>query len=143
VAQAYPNGGQMVSASAASDLKSSATDMHTWLLAHLGAPNGSTPLMKALTSTTRSSPLSLNRCGESQNGPANMGLAWQVSPGPPRMVWKDSLTSLGGCSCWICMTMGGPNEEPLGIAVLANSYWTKGQPNIIADNAGIAMLKEI
>jgi hypothetical protein len=27
--------------------------------------------------------------------------------------------------------------------VLANTYWTKGQPNIIADNAGIAMLKEI
>jgi hypothetical protein len=66
-----------------------------------------------------------------------------VSPGPPRMVWKDGLTSLGGCSCSIGMTMGGPNEEPLGIAVLANSYWTKGQPNIIADNAGIAMLKEI
>jgi hypothetical protein len=72
-----------------------------------------------------------------------MGLAWQVSPGPPRIVWKDGLTSLGGCSCWIGMTMGGPNEEPLGIAVLANTYWTKGQPNIIADNAGIAMLKEI
>ena len=143
VAQAYPDGGQMVSASAASDLKSSATDMHTWLLAHLGAPNGSTPLMKALASTTQSSPLSLNQCGESRRGPANMGLAWQVSPGPPRIVWKDGLTSLGGCSCWIGMTMGGPNDEPLGIAVLANTYWTKGQPNIIADNAGIAMLKEI
>ena len=143
VAQAYPDGGQMVSASAASDLKSSATDMHTWLLAHLGAPNGSTPLMKALASTTQSSPLSLNQCGESRRGPANMGLAWQVSPGPPRLVWKNGLTSLGGCSCWIGMTMGGPNDEPLGIAVLANTYWTKGQPNIIADNAGIAMLKEI
>jgi hypothetical protein len=41
------------------------------------------------------------------------------------------------------MTMGGPDEEPLSIAVLANTYWTKGQPNIIADNAGIAMLNEI
>ncbi len=143
VAQAYPDGGQMVSASAASDLKSSATDMHTWLQAQLAAPNGSTPLDKALASTTQSSPLSLNQCGESQRGPANMGLAWQVMPGPPRIVWKDGLTSLGGCSCWIGMTMGGPNEEPLGIAVLANTYWTKGQPNIIADNAGIAMLKEI
>jgi beta-lactamase class C len=143
VAQAYPDGGQMVSASAASDLKSSATDMHTWLQAQLAAPNGSTPLDKALASTTQSSPLSVNQCGESQRGPANMGLAWQVMPGPPRIVWKDGLTSLGGCSCWIGMTMGGAGEEPLGIAVLANTYWTKGQPNIIADNAGIAMLKEI
>jgi beta-lactamase class C len=39
--------------------------------------------------------------------------------------------------------MGGAGEEPLGIAVLLNSYWTKGQPNIIADNAGLAMLQEI
>jgi CubicO group peptidase (beta-lactamase class C family) len=143
VVQAYPNGGQMVSATAASDIKSSATDMHTWLLAHLGASNGSTPLDKALASTTQSSPLSLNQCGESQRAPANMGLAWQVLPGPPRIVWKDGLTSLGGCSCWIGMTMGGPNEEPMGVAVLANTYWTNAQPNIIADNAGIAMLKEI
>jgi len=143
VAQAYPDGGQMVSASAASDLKSSATDMHTWLQAQLAAPIGSRPLDKALASTTQSSPLSVNQCGESQRGPANMGLAWQVMPGPPRIVWKDGLTSLGGCSCWIGMTMGGAGEEPLGIAVLANTYWTKGQPNIIADNAGIAMLKEI
>jgi hypothetical protein len=60
---------------------------------------------------------------------------------PPRAKrWQHRL---GGCSCWIGMTMGGPNGEPLGIAVLANGYWTKGQPNIIADNAGIAMLKEI
>jgi hypothetical protein len=51
--------------------------------------------------------------------------------------------AFAGLTRWIGMTMGGPNEEPLGIAVLANSYWTKGQPNIIADNAGIAMLKEI
>lgn len=143
VAQAYPNGGQMVSSSAASDIKSSATDMYTWLLAHLGAANGSTPLMQALSSTTQSSPLSLNQCGESQKGPAEMGLAWQVSPGPPRIVWKDGLTSLGGCSCWIGMTMASPTQQPLGIAVLVNTYWNKGQPNLIADNAGLAMLKEI
>jgi CubicO group peptidase (beta-lactamase class C family) len=143
VAQAYPNGGQMVSSSAASDIKSSATDMYTWLLAHLGAANGSTPLMQALSSTTQSSPLSLNQCGESQKGPAEMGLAWQVSPGPPRIVWKDGLTSLGGCSCWIGMTMASPTQQPLGIAVLVNTYWNKGQPNLIADNAGMAMLKEI
>jgi hypothetical protein len=130
-------------ATAASDIKSSATDMHTWLMAHLTAANQSSPLMKALASTTQSTPLSLNHCGESQRGPANMGLAWQVAPGPPRVVWKDGLTSLGGCSCWIGMTMGGAGEEPLGIAVLLNSYWTKGQPNIIADNAGLAMLQEI
>jgi hypothetical protein len=125
VAPAYPDGGQMVSASAASDLKSSATDMHTWLLAHLGAPDGSTALMKALASTTRSSLLSLNQCSESQRGPANRGLAWRGLPGPPRIVWKDGLTSLGGCSCWIGMTMGGAGEEPLGIAVSANTYWPK------------------
>lgn len=143
VAQAYPNGGKMVSSSAASDIKSSATDMHTWLLAHLGAANGTTPLMKALASTTQSSPLSLDQCGESQKAPAEMGLAWQVAPGPPRIIWKDGLTSLGGCSCWIGMTMAAPDQEPLGIAVLLNSYWNKGQPNIIADYAGMAMLKEI
>lgn len=36
VARAYPNG-RGVSSGAASDIKSSAADMHTWLLAHLGA----------------------------------------------------------------------------------------------------------
>jgi hypothetical protein len=77
-------------------------------------------------------------------GVAAAAAAHDVQPvGPPRIIWKDGLTSLGGCSCWIGMTMGGPNEEPLGIAVLANTYWTKGQPNIIADHAGIAMLQEI
>lgn len=143
VAQAYPDGGRMVSASAASDIKSSATDMHTWLLAQLGAANGSTPLMKALASTTQSSPLSLDQCGESQKAPADMGLAWQVAPGPPRIVWKNGLTLLGGCSSWIGMTMATPDQEPLGIAVLLNSYWNKGKPNIDADKAGVAILKEI
>ncbi|MGH3596176.1 MAG: serine hydrolase domain-containing protein, partial [Mycobacterium sp.] len=143
LAPAYPNGGPEVSSGGASDIKSSATDMHTWLLAHLGAANGSSPLMQALASTTQPSPLSVNQCGESRPGPANMGLAWQVAPGPPRVIWKDGLTSLGGCSCWIGMTMASPTQEPLGIAVLLNGYWNKGQPNVIADNAGMQMLKEI
>jgi beta-lactamase class C len=143
LAPAYPNGGPQVLSSGASDIKSSATDMHTWLQAHLGASNESSPLMKALASTTQSSPLSLDQCGESQRGPANMGLAWQVAPGPPRIVWKDGQTALGGCSCWIGMTMGGPAEEPLGIAILLNGYWAKTKPNIIADTYGMAMLKQI
>lgn len=37
----------------------------------------------------------------------------------------------------------GPNEEPSGTAVPANSYWTKGQSDITADDAGMAMLKAI
>jgi hypothetical protein len=41
------------------------------------------------------------------------------------------------------MTMGGPNEEPLGIAILVNGYWTKTEPNIVADSYGMAMLKQI
>jgi hypothetical protein len=143
LAPAYPNGGPQVSSSGASDIKSSATDMHTWLHAHLGAANESSSLMKALASTTQSSPLSLDQCGESQRGPANMGLAWQVAPGPPRIVWKDGQTALGGCSCRIGMTMGGPAEEPLGIAILLNGYWVKTKPNIIADTYGEAMLRQI
>jgi hypothetical protein len=36
-----------------------------------------------------------------------------------------------------------PNEEPWGTAVPANPYWTKGQSDITADDAGMAMLKAI
>jgi CubicO group peptidase (beta-lactamase class C family) len=143
LAPAYPNGGPQVSSSGASDIKSSATDMHTWLMTQLTAANQSSPLMKALASTTQYSPLSVNLCGESQRGPANMGLAWDVRPGQPPIVWKNGLTSLGGCSCWIGMTMPGPTQQPLGIAVLLNGYWQKGQPNIVADDAGFAMLRQI
>jgi len=99
--------------------------------------------MKALASTTQYSPLSLNMCGESRRGPANMGLAWDVRPGTPQIIWKNGLTSLGGCSCWVGMTMASATHEPLGIAVLLNGCWNKTQPNLVADNAGIAMLTEI
>jgi beta-lactamase class C len=143
LAPAYPNGGAQVSSSGASDIKSSATDMHTWLMTHLTAANQSSPLMKALASTTQYSPLSVDLCGESQRGPANMGLAWDVRPGEPPIVWKNGLTPLGGCSCWIGMTMPGPTQEPLGVAVLVNGYWQKGKPNIVADDAGFAMLRQI
>lgn len=143
LAQAYPNGGPQVSSAGASDIKSSATDMHTWMLAHLGAADQSSPLMTALASTTQTTPLSLNQCGESRPGPANMGLAWQLRPGSPPIIWKDGQTALGGCSCWVGMTMASPTQEPLGIAILLNGYWAKNQPNIIADTYGFAMLEQI
>jgi hypothetical protein len=41
------------------------------------------------------------------------------------------------------MTMASATQEPLGIAVLLNGYWNKTQPNLVADNAGVAMLSEI
>lgn len=72
-----------------------------------------------------------------------MALAWQVQPGPPQIIWKDGLTSLGGCSCWIGMTPAGPTQEPLGIAVLVNGYWNKDDPKALADAYGQAMLKQI
>jgi CubicO group peptidase (beta-lactamase class C family) len=142
VAGAHPNG-RDVSSGAASDIKSSAADMHTWLLAQLGAVNGPPPLMTGLASTAQPAPLSVDICGKSTPGPANMGLAWQVEPGPPHAIWKDGLTSLGGCSCWIGFTPPGPTQEPLGIAILVNGYWNKNDPAVLADNHGPALLKQI
>jgi beta-lactamase class C len=140
--RAYPNGHE-VSAGAASDIKSSAADMHTWLLAHLGAANGPPALMTGLATTTRPAPLSVDICGQAKRGPAHMGLAWQVEPGPPQIIWKDGLTSRGGCSCWIGFTPPGPGQQPLGIAILVNGYWDKGEPAVIADNHGPALLRQI
>ncbi|WP_188112937.1 serine hydrolase domain-containing protein [Mycobacterium simiae] len=142
LAPAYPNG-RAVSSGAASDVKSSAADMHTWLLAHLGAGSGPSALMKGLASTTQPSPLSVRVCGEANHGPTRMGLAWQVENGPPRIIWKDGLTSAGGCSCWIGITPAGPNQEPLGIAVLVNGFWNRDKPAVVADSHGPAILKEI
>jgi beta-lactamase class C len=143
VAQAYPNGARMVSAGAASDIKSSAADLHTWLLAHLGAADQTSNLMKGLASTTQPSPLKVGLCGKPNPGPAKMGLGWQVQPGPPQIIWKDGLTSLGGCSCWIGMTPSGATQQQLGIAILVNGYWNKTQPNVLADPHGSSMLKQI
>jgi hypothetical protein len=50
---------------------------------------------------------------------------------------------LGGCSSWIGSTPPGPTQEPLGIAILVNGYWNKTKPELLADNHGPAMLKEI
>jgi CubicO group peptidase (beta-lactamase class C family) len=143
VAQAYPNGAREVSAGAASDIKSSAADMHTWLLAHLGAANQTSSLTKALATTTQPAPLNVDICGKPNPGPAHMALAWQVQPGPPQIIWKDGLTSLGGCSCWIGMTPAGPAQEPLGISVLVNGYWNRDDPKVLADAYGRAMLTQI
>ena len=41
------------------------------------------------------------------------------------------------------MTMASATQEPLGIAVLLNGCWNKTQPNLVADNARVAMLSEI
>lgn len=143
IIQAYPNGARTVSAGAASDIKSSAADMHTWLLAHLGAAGQMSNLMKGLAATTQLSPLSVHACANPNGGPAQMGLAWQVQPGPPQIIWKDGLTELGGCSCWIGMTAASATQASLGIAVLANGYWNKSQPNVLADPYGTAMLRQI
>ncbi|ORB83323.1 hypothetical protein B1987_05190 [Mycobacterium kansasii] len=142
VARAYPNGRE-VSPTAPSDLKSSAADMHTWLLANLGAVTGPEHLMRALATTTQPAPLAVEMCGQAGRGPAHMGLAWQVETGPPQIIWKDGLTSAGGCSCWIGITPGGPGQEPLGIAILVNGYWNKDKPAVLADNHGPAILREI
>lgn len=142
VARAHPNGGN-VSAGDAPDIKSSASDMHTWLLAHLGALSGPPNLMKGVASTIAPAPLSVGVCGKAARGPAQMGLAWQVEAGPPQIVWKDGLTSLGGCSSWIGFTPPGPTQEPLGIAILVNGYWNKTKPEVLADAYGRSMLKEI
>jgi beta-lactamase class C len=143
VAQAHTNGARAVSAGAASDIKSSAADMHTWLLAHLGASTQTSNLMKGLAATTQPSTLKVDVCGKPNPGPANMGLGWQVQPGPPQIIWKDGLTSLGGCSCWIGMTPASPTQEPLGIAILVNGYWNKNEPKVLADTYGQSILKQI
>ena len=39
--------------------------------------------------------------------------------------------------------MASATQEPLGIAVLLNGYWNKTQPNLVTDNARVAMLSEI
>lgn len=142
VARAHPNGGA-VSAGDAPDIKSSAADMHTWLLAHLDAVSGPPNLMEGLASTTRPTPLSVDVCGQTTRGPAHMGLAWQMEPGPPQIIWKDGLTSVGGCASWIGFTPPGPSQQPLGIAILVNGYWNKDKPAVLPDNHGPAMLKEI
>jgi beta-lactamase class C len=142
VARAYPNGRE-VSSGAASDIKSSAADMHTWLVAQLGAVNGPATLVKGIAAATQPTPLSVDVCGKTERGPANMGLAWQVESGAPQIVWKDGLTSAGGCSSWIGFTPPGPLQEPLGIAILVNGYWDRDGPAVIADNHGPAILKQI
>lgn len=142
LARAHPNGGT-VSARDAPDIKSSASDMHTWLLAHLGALSGPPNLMRGLASTITPAPLSVDVCGKAARGPAQMGLAWQVEAGPPHIIWKDGLTSLGGCSSRIGFTPPGPAQEPLGIAILVNGNWNKTKPEVPADTYGRSMLNEI
>jgi CubicO group peptidase (beta-lactamase class C family) len=140
--RAHPNDGD-VSSGSASDINFSAADMHTWLLAQLGAVNGPSTLMKGLATTTQPAPLSVGICGKPHRGPADMGLAWQVEPGPPQIIWKDGLTSLGGCSCWIGFTPPAHSQEPLGIAILVNGYWDKDDPPVLADNHGPSILRQI
>jgi hypothetical protein len=50
---------------------------------------------------------------------------------------------LGGCSCWIGFTPPGPDQEPLGIAVLVNGYWDKREPAVLADSHGPELLRQI
>jgi CubicO group peptidase (beta-lactamase class C family) len=144
VVQGHPNARPAVSASGASDLKSSAADMHTWLLAHLGATGQSSNLMKGLAATIQPSPLSVGMCGRQNSpGPRSMGLAWQVEPGPPQIIWKDGLTELGGCACWMGMIPAGPGQQGLGIAILVNGYFDLPRTNIFPDAYGTAMLRQI
>jgi len=64
-------------------------------------------------------------------------------PPQPLIVWKDGLTGWGGCSSWIGFTPPGPNQEPLGIAILVNGFWNKDKPEALTDGHGHAMLKQI
>jgi hypothetical protein len=86
---------------------------------------------------------SVHTCGKSKPAPANMGLAWQLEPGPPQIIWKDGRSTRAGCSCWVGFTPSGPGQEPLGIAILVNGFWNNDNPAILADNHGPSMLKEI
>jgi beta-lactamase class C len=144
VAQGNPNGRPALSASGASDLKSSAADLHTWMTAHLGAANQSSNLMKGLVATTQPTPLAVEMCGrQNAPGPKFMGLAWQIEPGPPQIVWKDGLTELGGCACWMGMILGTTTQHPLGIAIMVNGYSNTQRTKILPDAYGRSMLKQI
>ena len=146
VAEGHHNG-ITVPVSGASDLKSCASDMYQWMLQNLLAPaQESSVLMAALAATTTPSTLGgLKNCDEKKCAPASMGMAWQVTPGSPQIIWKDGLTTLGGCSCWIGMVPASEQDGGMGIAILANG-WVKNDKekiDIIADTAGWHMLRAI
>jgi CubicO group peptidase (beta-lactamase class C family) len=148
----YPNNGT-VSAADASDIKASTKDMHTWMMAHLQPPPDLNEyLTAALRSTVAASslrdlyPLYEGADCSGATGPALMGLSWDVKPlhpkvpGTPNVIWKNGLTELGGCACWVGMIF---EPEPMGIAVLVNAYFDDTKQNIVPDPYGLTMLRKI
>jgi CubicO group peptidase (beta-lactamase class C family) len=113
----------------ASDIKSTAADMYTWMEANLTAPLASSPsvLQQALVMATNvqlPKPQKPNRsyCD------FDMGLAWQIfdqDASVPTIIAKDGATSRGGCSGWVGIvrqvTANGQIVSPaMGIALLLN-----------------------
>ena len=95
-----------VKATGSPDLKSNIADMYQWTLQNLMAPTIQNPnyLTQALVATTTLNGLALNACTAGQFVPPYMGMAWEGTAGTdgsPIVTWKDGLTTLGGCTCWI------------------------------------------
>jgi len=117
----YTANGPVAAKGTASDLKSSARDILTFLRSNLGLWPGSVPaqLAAAIAMTQQiyvDFPVACGNGGKSES--FSMGLAWQVSePGTDAAHYaKDGATGLGGFTSYMAFLPG----EGIAIAVLTN-----------------------
>jgi CubicO group peptidase (beta-lactamase class C family) len=149
VVTSYYNGNQ-VTAADAPDIKSSIEDMWTWMNMNLN-PKDFPDLTAALqAATTMFDPYQPgqqpNPCLQGTYCPPVIGLAWQPGKltgvsGTPAIVWKDGASGRGGCSSWIGLLYESPG--PLGVAILANSYWDTHDVEVQVDAYGHSILTQV
>jgi len=126
LAQGYTQNTKAVPITNAEDLKSSATDMLTWLAAvyqamQLEAAGATlTPLQQALAATARTWIADPHKPSKEPTAFA-MGLGWQIPTlSSAQTLTKDGSTSKGGCSCWVGLTRYDSAIAPAGIALMTN-----------------------
>jgi CubicO group peptidase (beta-lactamase class C family) len=126
LAQGYTQKTNAVPITHAADLKSSATDMLTWLAAvyqamQLEATGATlTPLQQALAATARIWIADPHKPSKEPTAFA-MGLGWQIPTlSSAQALTKDGSTSKGGCSCWVGLTRYDSAIAPAGIALMTN-----------------------
>lgn len=108
--------------SIAADLKSSAQDMATFMLASMNLIDVSAMLAAALAHTQTVIPAPTQVCGNpNQNNPFQMGMAWQISnagQSDELLVKNGAVGGSGGFMSWV----GIMPQLGLGITLLANKF---------------------
>ena len=144
LAVGYAGPGKQVNVTAASDLKSNASDMVGWMQAvhaAMSAPQ-SAPLPAAIVETTNVW-IAQPKKPDGSNEAFAMGLGWQIpSQDSIPFLEKNGATSLGGCSCWIGLTKPGPGVPVVGVMVMTNQSGV-GAHGISPDRYGRQILNAL